>query len=125
MIRNIVVTCKILQKEVGLNDADYRALLKRYAGVNSSKELTNQNCMSVISALESLKPKKEEKPIIDFSKLYKSSLVKSKPWNKSFNLPEEKWEDIGNVIHEYGLKGITVVACWPAYGPKYIKWRYE
>jgi len=114
-----------LQKELGLNDIAYRKILKEVAGVGSSKDLDNESGIRVIKVLEEMKPPKVlKKPVIDVSKLYKSTLNKKvDPWKYDYNLPEEKWKNIGILIHQYSEQGITLVACWPAYGQKYIKWR--
>jgi len=126
MIRNIVITCKIIQKELGLNDTAYRKILNEVAGVNSSKDLDNEMGLRVIKVLEDMKPKKVEikKQIIDASKLYRSTLAKKvDPWKYDYNLSEEKWANIGTLIEQYSKQGIILVAVWPAYGEKHIKWR--
>jgi len=124
MLRNVVITCKILQKEAGIDDAKYRQILWEIAKVKSSKELSQEMGLRVIKVLEDMKPEKPaKKPIIDVSTLYKSVLKKSEPWKISYNLSEENWNRIGLLIGEYAERGITVVAIWPAYGQKYIKWR--
>lgn len=48
------VAIKILQKQAGLGDAQYRALLHRVAGVSSSKDLDDKGAKAVQAALRRL-----------------------------------------------------------------------
>jgi len=126
MIRNIVITCKVIQRELGLSDIAYRKVLQEVAGVNSSKDLNQEMGRRVISVLEQMGKKPEVKrPIIDATTLYKSTIRKNPPWKFDRNVSDEKWNNIGQLISDYSDKGIVVVAVMPAYGNRYIKWRYK
>lgn len=57
-----IATIKILQKQAGLGDSQYRALLSRVAGVTSSKDLDAKGAKAVMAALRRMAPAAPKAP---------------------------------------------------------------
>ena len=123
---NLLATIHIVKKEAGLTDEKYRNILEKVTGFRSAKDLNADQLRVCISAISGNTPLKNIKiqPRESFKSKFLSSRTPERKWNI---IPgtEEQWKNIGYLINAYSKQGISLVGVWPAYGEKYLKWRYK
>lgn len=115
--RNQIIALHCAKNDAKLSDAEYRNILKQYAGVDTCKKIASYAAyQAVFSALSKkiIKPQKIE--------IKKIEVEEKDPWTWIEATPE-MWSNSIKIMKSYGKKNIVCVAVWDADNRKRFKIR--
>lgn len=115
--RNQIITLHCVKNDAKLSDAEYRNVLKKYAGVDSCKKIATYAAYQAVLSTLGKNIVRQEKPKIKH--IEKEDID---PWTWIEATPK-MWKNSIKVMKDYNKKNMVCVAVWDSENRKRFKVR--